>query len=188
MPKKITQQEFVNRVKEYTQDTVEVIGTYVNKRTPVTIKCKICGHKWNISPASFCPSATKEYSFKGCSECKYEHTVCSYCGKEIRRLKSDLKTSSGYVYCSRECGNRHKAELTKRNDSNAYRRNAFEHYEHKCAICGWNEDIALLEVHHIDEDRTNNTVVNLIILCPICHKKLTMHLYYLTKENKLVKI
>lgn len=37
MPKKITQQEFEQRVKEYTNDTVDVIGLYKNKRTHVLV-------------------------------------------------------------------------------------------------------------------------------------------------------
>ena len=43
MPKRLTQEEFEQRVKDYTNDTFEVIGSYVNKRTPVKIKCKTCG-------------------------------------------------------------------------------------------------------------------------------------------------
>ena len=34
-------------------------------------------------------------------------------------------------------------------------------------------------VHHIDENREHNTLDNLIILCPICHKKLTTGKYLL---------
>jgi hypothetical protein len=38
-------------------------------------------------------------------------------------------------------------------------------YRHKCAICG--EDSP--QLHHIDEDRTNNSAFNLLPLCPKCH-------------------
>ena len=44
MPAKMTQEEFERRVKEYTNDTVEVISPYINRRSPVTIKCKKCGN------------------------------------------------------------------------------------------------------------------------------------------------
>lgn len=70
-------------------------------------------------------------------------------------------------------------------DGSAYRRNAFIAYEHKCAACGYNEDERILEVHHIDENRTNNKIDNLVILCPNCHKKLTLHL--LTYEELIKK-
>lgn len=188
MPKKLTQAEFQQRVKEYTSDQVEVIGQYVNKRTPVLVKCKKCGYEWSVPAQSFCPSSTNKYHFKGCPECKYVTINCSYCGKEIKRLQSVVnKTNSGFNYCSRECGNKHKASLLKRNDSTAYRRNAFDYYEPKCAICGYDDEIELLEVHHKDENRNNNSLDNLIILCPICHKKLTMHLYTLSEENNILQ-
>ena len=50
-----------------------------------------------------------------------------------------------------------------------YRKLAFEKYPQVCAHCGFG--IAdVLEVCHIDCQRTNNDVSNLIILCPTCHK------------------
>ena len=181
MPKKLTQSEFEERVKKYTNDTVEVVSPYINKRTKVIIKCKTCGYEWEISPNTFEPSSIqKGYSFSGCPKCKYEIIKCSYCSKEFEQLKSVIKKSkTGNLYCSKECGNRHKNEQVKQNNSTAYRRNAFEYYEHKCAICGYDEYKEILEVHHIDENRTNNELSNLIILCPNCHKKLTMHLFKL---------
>lgn len=44
--------------------------------------------------------------------------------------------------------------------------------EYVCEECGltvWNEKPIPLELHHIDGDRTNNTLENLKILCPNCH-------------------
>ena len=67
--------------------------------------------------------------------------------------------------------------ITQIENGSNYRRNAFLSYPHKCDICGWNEDERISEVHHLDEDRNNNKIENLRILCPICHKKLTLHLY-----------
>jgi hypothetical protein len=50
-----------------------------------------------------------------------------------------------------------------------YRKLAFEHYPPVCAHCGFGlADV--LEVCHIDCQRTNNAVTNLVILCPTCHK------------------
>jgi 5-methylcytosine-specific restriction endonuclease McrA len=125
------------------------------------------------------PNSVKKHSFSGCPECKYTEVECSYCHKRFKRLKSELTSNkSGYVYCSKECGNRHKNEIvTMWNNGSNYRRNAFNIYPHECAICGWDEDERVLEVHHLDEDRKHNNIENLRILCPICHKKLTLHLY-----------
>ena len=91
--------------------------------------------------------------------------TCAYCGKEFYKTKSKLDNSkSGLYFCCRE----HK-DLAQRIDfgcveiqpshygkaSKDYREKAFREYEHKCSICGWDEDPDILEVHHIDENRGN---------------------------------
>jgi hypothetical protein len=50
-----------------------------------------------------------------------------------------------------------------------YRKLAFAHYDPVCAHCGFGIP-AVLEVAHIDCDRSNNDISNLVILCPNCHK------------------
>lgn len=50
-----------------------------------------------------------------------------------------------------------------------YRKIAFDAVNPLCAHCGFGVP-AVLEVAHIDGDRTNNAVGNLVILCPNCHK------------------
>ena len=175
MPKKMTQEEFEARVKQYTEDSVEVVSEYVNKNTKVKIKCKKCGFIWEISPLSFMPSSTKNYNFIGCPECKYTECVCEECGKKFKRLKSVINKNN-HNFCSKECGNRYKnKQVIDTENSLNYRRNAFLAYPHECAICKWHEDEDILEVHHIDENRANNNISNLVILCPTCHKYLTLH-------------
>lgn len=46
-----------------------------------------------------------------------------------------------------------------------YRKLAFSHYDPLCAHCGFGVQ-AVLEVAHIDCNRTNNHMANLVILCP----------------------
>lgn len=41
-----------------------------------------------------------------------------------------------------------------------------------CPFCE-NTDVEHFEVHHIDEDHRNNDRDNLLMLCPICHSKIT---------------
>ena len=44
--------------------------------------------------------------------------------------------------------------------------------EHRCECCGlttWLDKPIPLELHHIDGDRTNNTLENFQLLCPNCH-------------------
>jgi hypothetical protein len=42
----------------------------------------------------------------------------------------------------------------------------------KCVFCN-NEDVDHFEFHHIDENPENNAQSNLLMLCPICHSKIT---------------
>ncbi|MCF8242579.1 MAG: HNH endonuclease [Melioribacteraceae bacterium] len=41
-----------------------------------------------------------------------------------------------------------------------------------CPFCE-NNDVGHFEIHHIDENPSNNDINNLILLCPICHSKIT---------------
>ena len=56
-----------------------------------------------------------------------------------------------------------------------YRKLAFASYDPLCAHCGFGIP-AVLEVAHIDGNRQNNEVANLVILCPNCHKMLDLDL------------
>lgn len=41
-----------------------------------------------------------------------------------------------------------------------------------CPFC-LNTDVGHFEIHHIDENRTNNDPENLMLVCPTCHSKIT---------------
>lgn len=41
-----------------------------------------------------------------------------------------------------------------------------------CPFCE-NSEVGHFEIHHIDENPANNEIGNLILLCPICHSKIT---------------
>lgn len=46
--------------------------------------------------------------------------------------------------------------------------------EYKCVLCGiseWLGNPLILQVDHVDGDRTNNTLENLRLLCPNCHSQ-----------------
>jgi len=50
-----------------------------------------------------------------------------------------------------------------------YRKLAFAEYEPFCVWCGFGVP-EILEVAHLDGQRTHNSVGNLALLCPTCHK------------------
>ena len=50
-----------------------------------------------------------------------------------------------------------------------YRKLAFDNYLPICSFCGFGLK-SVLEVAHLDGNRSNNGLKNLAILCPTCHR------------------
>lgn len=48
-----------------------------------------------------------------------------------------------------------------------YRRKCLDEKGHECVACG---SVRNIHVHHLDEDRENNDIDNLVPLCASCHK------------------
>jgi len=48
----------------------------------------------------------------------------------------------------------------------------YQEVDNSCPFCGI-ADVAVLEMHHIDENRSNNDLENLIVVCGNCHSKIT---------------
>ena len=187
-------------------ETCEYVGGYENTSSTIQVKCLKHNYFFETKYENvrrdnrahlLCPYCQKEARDSRFAE---QRTLvkCSYCGKEFYKTNSKMDNSkSGLYFCCRE----HK-DLAQRLDSGLefevlrpehygttsknYRDVAFRSYPHQCAICGWSEDKDILEVHHIDEDRNHNEKENLIILCPICHRKLTSHKYKLINREQIV--
>ena len=166
--------------------------------TMIKVKCAKCGKEFEVTLQKYNASLKENSSFYCSKEC-YSHKgsqlcECANCGKMVWRTNSQIKRSkTGNIYCSRSCAVSKNNTLFKTGENhpnytgNDYRKKAFDNYEHKCMICGWDEDDSILEVHHLDENHSNNEIENLMILCPLCHKKLTTHNYILTEENTIIK-
>jgi hypothetical protein len=107
---------------------------------------------------------------------------CANCGKLIWKSQSNLlRSKSKNYYCSKHCATVINNTLYKSGEANpnyttgesSYRPRALKHYKNKCAKCSYN-NVDVLEVHHIDHNRENNKLSNLVILCPTHHKELTI--------------
>lgn len=209
MPRKLSQEEFCKRVYEAVGNRYNVISEYNGKTKPVIFHCNIhninfkataeCFMRGSGDVRSKCPLCAEEDKEERFYE-KNTLVECAYCGKQFYKKNSRLETKSGLHFCCREHKdlaqrlssgqqfNNLRPEHYGKEDIKEYRLNAFRNYIHECSICHWNEDEDILEVHHIDENRNNNNLNNLIILCPICHRKLTSHKYKLINRTQIIKL
>lgn len=101
---------------------------------------------------------------------------CAHCGIKFWKLKSKLDTSkSGLYFCCREhkdLGQSYIKEIQPSHYGNgifSYRDKALRLLPNICNRCGYCQNIAALQVHHIDKDRSNNSIDNLEVLCANCH-------------------
>ncbi|MDE1970990.1 MAG: HNH endonuclease [Patescibacteria group bacterium] len=89
---------------------------------------------------------------------------CINCGKQIWITPHNKKQC-----CSRNCRNEFEKKRTEKISAfHSYRKRAWRHFTKKCQDCG-NEDERILVIHHIDGDRKNGKIENLIPVCHNCH-------------------
>ncbi len=165
------------------------------RKNTVLVECAVC-----------CTQvlSRKDQLRKYCSrECSAEgrkdeiEARCGYCGRRVKKARSKfLKSKSGLVFCSRE----HK-DWAQRLDSQireiqpphygdgrtTYRERALREYGPKCRGCGYCELEGMLDVHHLDGDRSNNILSNLIVLCVFCHALTTRGFVEVTPTRKFVR-
>ena len=140
----------------------------------------------------------KLYCSIGCSNkdrIKKIKCECTNCGKEILKLPSEIKKSkTGNVFCSQSCSTSFNNSNFRKGENNPnwkggvysnshYQKVAYRNYIHKCSVCGFSE-FSALQVHHIDKDRTNDSLENLIILCANHHNMVHYGTLEITKEIK----
>jgi len=69
------------------------------------------------------------------------------------------------LFCSRSCAN-NRQEWWNEN-ATGYKTIALQHHSNECQMCKFNKVVA---IHHIDENKENNSPDNLIPLCPNHHE------------------
>lgn len=156
-------------IREYTS-----LDTENRKRVFVEVSCEVCSLSFTRQKRQLrthicgqqCKSILAGTSVK---------LSCAHCSIVFVKPKAKLAGSkSGKYFCTRVCkdtAQTYMPEIRPAHYSNgeySYREKAFRHYKPVCALCSFNNLLAL-EVHHIDKDRLNNDISNLIILCANCH-------------------
>lgn len=151
------------------------------------VECRICNNPFYIKPShqklgwgKFCSAVCRA---KG--QLNGKKFNCSLCGKEIYRSKSkESHSKSGNFFCNKSCQIKWKNALSVENEHpnwlngiSAYRDILIRSdKEQTCSLCGL-KDQRVLAAHHLDHNRKNNVVSNLIWLCFNCH-----HLLHQDKE------
>jgi hypothetical protein len=144
------------------------------------VNCKICNKSFYTKPFSlkmgwglFCSKECHYLFMKKGHEIK-----CEICNKTVYKSIAQLKKSkSGKFFCSKSCqtvwrnqqyvGSNHK--LWKGGLGVNYRKLLTkENKKIFCRLCK-ERDKRILAVHHIDKNRTNNKINNLVWLCHNCH-------------------
>lgn len=166
------------------------------KRQAVKVKCLNCGKSF-LKALRFIKPDVKNYCSLKCANAGHRKRItlkCAMCNKLFERVPSKIKNSkSGLYFCSKHCKDKAQRiggckEIQPSHYGKGlttYRSIAFREYDAKCEICGYSNHLEILEVHHIDKNRENNDISNLIILCPNCHAALT-YKHATLKDRKLV--
>lgn len=143
------------------------------------VKCKVCKKQFYVKPYHIKLGYGK-YCSKDCQN-QGQRTgrfiICETCGKEDWKMQKQIRHSkSKKFFCSKSCqtiwrnqfyvGTKHPnwqgGEFT-------YHRIMKKHGAFpKCTKCGL-EDKRVLLIHHVDHNRKNNVIGNLMWLCRNCH-------------------
>jgi len=163
--------------------------------------CKRCSREFEkyVRPSYFTTGRVPQYCSIKCFNAGKHGPVtavmveCAWCSNKLERVPSKIKQSrSGLFFCNRLCKERAQADINnskfdairpqhygKGDGKNDYRKRAFAVYPPNCHVCGYDK-LAVLVIHHIDCDRENNNIENLIPVCRNCHKEIHLGLTELT--------
>lgn len=148
-------------------------------------RCEICNTDFeadvreiNRGNARFC---SRSCSAKRSRKDKTPNTECATCKKPLYRMPQKMtRNVSGLSFCSQACLSRAKRiGGIESVQATPYRGQDAPHFYRDCAAvrerlvaceqCSYKTHPEILQVHHIDHDRSNNAMSNLKILCPTCH-------------------
>ena len=146
---------------------------------PLIKQCLVCKKDFRtklffikIGAGKYC---SKECHHKGLK--KGEHVICAVCGVETYKSPKALRRSKSKKYfCGKSCQTKWRnSEFVGPKHANwqegrySYRGVLERNKVLKvCSLCN-TKDERVLAGHHIDKDRTNNSLKNLAWLCHNCH-------------------
>lgn len=158
----------------------------------ITRSCKTCKRTFKVKPSCikrgnglFCSrSCHFEYSRKG------KMVPCGVCGKETYKQRKALKKSkSGKFFCGKSCQTKWRNQQYIQEEHPNWKdgTHSYRGVMHRggvlpvCRLCELSDE-RVLAVHHLDKNRKNNNLDNLVWLCHNCH-----HLVH-TREGEQEKL
>lgn len=149
-----------------------------SEKTKITNKFIVTGNDF----LSQCPWCKKEGTLssigkhkKSCYLNPDNLKLCPICSDPIKDYKNS-KT------CSHSCSNTYfrSGPFNPNWKEDSYRTTCFHYWGKRCALC--DEKIVVM-VHHLDENRKNNSKENLVPLCPTHHCYIHWGFDFLIKEK-----
>ncbi|MCC6323652.1 HNH endonuclease [Candidatus Nomurabacteria bacterium] len=158
------------------------------------IECKICSKEFYGKPyhikkgqAKYCSQACMRVGSR-----TGKIVNCHSCNKEVYKTVKALRISKSKTYfCTKSCQTKWRNSVfigpkhaNWKEGKHSYR-SVINRYKvpKKCNLCK-TEDFRIIAVHHIDRDRKNNSIANLMYLCHNCH--FLIH-HYKNEERKLME-
>ncbi len=129
----------------------------------VLIDCTECGERKELHAKDVCYKCYKQ-------KWKARNIECKNCKRILPHKALGLCAS---------CHNRlHHYDKVLSYNKRKYFGISLEQYREltkECIICSFSK---IVELHHLDGDKNNNSKENFIALCPNCHKMLHSHQFY----------
>ena len=145
----------------------------------IEVVCRKCSQGFRVKP-SWIKNGYGKYCSPACrhaASLKGRMIPCDTCNKTVYKSPKALHGSkSGKFFCNKTCQTKWRnSEFSQEKHPNwksgkhTYRRLMRQSdIPKKCTLCKILDE-RVLAVHHIDEDRNNNTIENLAWLCHNCH-------------------
>ncbi|MFW5846624.1 MAG: hypothetical protein ACOCUU_00550 [Nanoarchaeota archaeon] len=129
-----------------------------NKKVNKLIQCKTCGEIKPHQAKGMCFNCYKKLKWQP------KNKICKRCGRSLPHHAKGLCVGC-YQTVFRLDNNKAWNHMKNYNlDYETYKK-----ITKKCAICGFDK---VVDLHHLDQDKKNNSKENLIGLCPNHHKML----------------
>lgn len=160
-------QEIVSKSKSKT-DVCRLVWGYINGRN--NRKLNELLDEYQIDISHFDSGADKHRKYEKVTK------ICPVCSNEFEALKNKREKQT----CSHSCSNSFfRSGINHPNwKESAYRTTCFKNHKKMCVIC---EEFRIVDVHHLDENKSNNKPENLVPLCR------THHAYWHSRYRNLIK-